>query len=72
MTVLATETWTGSNGAAWPAQWSGTLGSGASRTIQGNRGRLTPIPSAWSGDARAYLSGMTATADVDIVVNALV
>lgn len=71
MAVLASETWTGSNGAAWPAQWTGTLGSGATRTIQTNRGRLTPINSAWSGDARAYLDGMAATADVDIVVNAL-
>lgn len=41
MAVLARETWTGTNGAAWPTQWS-TLADAGAGTIQGNRGRLLP------------------------------
>lgn len=44
MAVLATETWTGANGAAWPSQWavpSGSFGTGTIN-IQTNRGRIAP------------------------------
>lgn len=40
MAVVATEAWTGTNGAAWPGQWSGRgVGGSAAHTIQTNRGR---------------------------------
>lgn len=39
MTVLATEAWTGTDGAAWASQWVAGVNSGAA-TIQSNRGRL--------------------------------
>jgi len=49
MTVITTETWTGTTGAAWPSQWAtGTTGTGSSATIQTNVGRLT------NGTAAAY------------------
>lgn len=38
----ASETWTGSNGASWPAQWtSGSGTTGAAATIQTNAGQMT-------------------------------
>lgn len=43
MATLATETWTGSNNAAWPTQWiagSSQGGTGGGATIQSNAGRL--------------------------------
>jgi len=41
--VIASEAWTGTDGAAWPGQWIDYLESNAacSATIQSNRGRLT-------------------------------
>lgn len=42
MTTIASETWTGSDGASWPGQWTGSAGNGTSTTtIQGNKGRQT-------------------------------
>lgn len=38
-TVVATETFTGTTGAAWPSQWKALSASGTA-TIQSNRGRL--------------------------------
>lgn len=42
MTALAVESFTGSNGDAWPATWStaGSLGAGTVADIQSNAGRL--------------------------------
>lgn len=37
MATLATETWTGTNGAAWPAQWTT---DGGTTTIQANAGQM--------------------------------
>lgn len=37
MTTLASESWTGTNGAAWPAQWTT---DGGTATIQSNAGQL--------------------------------
>lgn len=39
MVTLATETWTGTTGAAWPSQWVAGSTQGTA-TIQSNRGRL--------------------------------
>ncbi len=59
MAVLATETWTGATGAAWPAAWTvqgGATGTSVA-TIQANRGRLTGtasyVANAWMGRATA-------------------
>lgn len=64
-TLLASETWTGSNGAAWPAGWT-TSGTGTA-TIQTNRGRLATTAAAWDA-LRAYRSTMAAVADSDTVI----
>jgi hypothetical protein len=61
--VVATETWTGSNGAAWPGQWTTQLGTAAVADIQTNEGRLLTSTAAYSAGANALLSGMTAIAD---------
>jgi hypothetical protein len=68
VTTLATETWTGTNGTAWPAQWTPTAGTGAA-TIQANAGQLTYGGTAFSLAAVEYLSGMTASRDFDITVD---
>jgi hypothetical protein len=42
MPFPASETWTGTDGAAWPAQWDTAIQSaGSTATIQTNRGRLS-------------------------------
>lgn len=61
MATLATETWTGTNGAAWPAQWNIGVGTG---TIQSNAGRLVTATSV----AQAFLSTMATTSTFDITV----
>lgn len=70
MTTLAQETWTGTTGAAWPAQWTGTAGaSGSTATIQSNAGRLTfATVSGYATGRVEYLSGMSASADFDLTV----
>lgn len=66
---LATESFTGTNGASWPAQWvAGQTGSGSSATIQSNRGRMSSGSqgdySGSSGVARRL--NITPPVDVDI------
>lgn len=71
MAVLATETWTGSDGDGWPAQWTASdwgLDFGAVMDIQGGRGRLTPNQAAWAGGARAYLAGMAPATNTSLRV----
>lgn len=70
MTTLATETWTGTTGAAWPSQWTTTAGgTSSSATIQSNAGRLTyPTVSNYAQGTFEFLSGMTASRDFDITV----
>lgn len=72
MTTLASETWTGTTGAAWPAQWTTSATAGtAAHTIQANAGEM-----AVSGSGliigRAYLSGMPASVNMDETVSALI
>jgi hypothetical protein len=62
--MTATESWTGADGAQWPAQWT-TVGTA---TINGNRGRLTPASGSFA-DANALLAGMTASADADLTID---
>jgi hypothetical protein len=62
MTTLATESWTGTNGAAWPAQWTTTTGC----TIQSNEGAQTP--SGAYADTTAYITSLSSVTNVDILV----
>jgi hypothetical protein len=69
--TYATETWTGTTGAAWPSQWTvGQAGAtGSSATIQSNAGRLSfPTVSNYSFGPFEYLSGMTAATDFDLTM----
>lgn len=69
MAVIHTETWTGSNGAAWPAQWTGrTVGGGTgTSTIQTNRGRQSASGAAYC--QRFDLLSGSNIADFDLVVS---
>lgn len=70
--TLASESWTGSDGAPWSGQWTDAVDGASiqgSRTVQGNRGRLTPPNFAFGGQSRGFLSGMTAVADCDLLVD---
>jgi hypothetical protein len=59
MATLATETWTGTTGAAWPAQW--TVGWQTTfGTIQANAGRLTTSGAAWD-TSNARITSLSAT-----------
>lgn len=69
MATLATESWTGANGAAWPAQWTTGAANTGVADIQGNQGRITSANVAYTPGAKAYLSGITATRDLDVVVD---
>jgi hypothetical protein len=64
-----TTTWTGSNGAAWPAPWAQTASaSGSTATIQSNRGRLHLGTVGGYGDVHAM--GYTPAAqDYEITVD---
>jgi hypothetical protein len=63
MATLATETWTGSNGAAWPAQW--TSPTAGTATIQSNTGQLLPAATSYASNA-IWLTGQTSTVDFDL------
>lgn len=58
-----TETWTGADGASWPADW--TVNPSGGGTLATNRGRLTADP---SGYASAWWGGKPAQADFDVTV----
>jgi G8 domain len=64
--TIVTEPWTGSNGAAWPSQWSGTPVSGTVVAIQGNEGQVA-APSGYGGVAK-YINTYQALG-VDLVTN---
>lgn len=62
------ETWTGTDGAAWPAQWAIDAGSGATSAIASNRGRLvTPTTGTYTTIA-ARLAGMPVSTDQELLV----
>lgn len=69
--TLATETWTGSNGAAWSAQWTLNKDAGfnppggGAFSIQSNAGRVVTGATVYSFP-RAYLSGMSSVTDCDL------
>src|SRR4051812_26124797 len=64
MTAPITETWTGTNGAAWPDQWS--TASAGTATIQSNQGRIV-TPTGAFGATSIWLSGMTSSLNSDSV-----
>jgi hypothetical protein len=66
--VLATETWPGASGAAWPAQWTTAAVNSGSATQDAGRGKLQAFATSGSA-AKAYLSGMAAVRDVDVTVD---
>lgn len=67
MATLATETWTGTNGAAWPAQWSFTgADSGTGSTIQSNAGSQNV---GTTGNAIAYMGSLAAFNTFDVTVS---
>lgn len=71
--ILATETFTGTTGAAWPSQWTTTAGNGAAApTIQSNTGQLNqPTVGGYVNGSGAFLSGMTATSSTDVTLDVL-
>lgn len=65
MATLKTETWTGSNGAAWPSQWTPLANNGAA-TIQSNRGAMTVNATGYLPNRRAIAS--FAQKDVELYI----
>ena len=65
--VLHTETWTGPNGAAWPAAWTTQATSGVA-DIQSNAGRLR-TENVSGAYARAALTGPAAEPDTDLLLS---
>lgn len=66
--VQATEDWTGTNGAAWPGQWTYAAGAG-SYNIQSNQGQLTTGTTYAYGTERLDLQGIPALGDTDMAVD---
>lgn len=66
MATLATDTFTGSNGAAWNSQWTTSAGNGGAATfsLQSNTGQW--MVSTGGTYPQAFLSGMAATSDCDL------
>jgi len=69
MVLIASETWTASNGTGWPAQWTANIPSGAFVDVQGNTGRIQNDATAWSSGARAYLSGAAVMSDAELTLD---
>jgi large repetitive protein len=67
-TTAASETWTGSDGTAWPAQWSLNSASNGSATLVANRGRLTTTQGAYAGKQAMILADVV-PADFEAVVD---
>jgi hypothetical protein len=66
-TVVTTETWTGTDAAAWPAQWTMRASSapGGASTIQTNKGRLVTTAGAYNNTRQGFLFGQS-VANVDL------
>lgn len=64
MTIVFTETWTGTNGAAWPAQWTA---SSATNTIQSNQGRM--ICPTFGSSVSAYAPLSPTLADCEALLS---
>jgi hypothetical protein len=66
MAVLATDTWTGTTGASWAAQWSTPTTSGTA-LISNNKGALTPSGNGYK-NTRVFLTGLAVRADTEVYV----
>lgn len=72
MALPFAETWTGSNGAAWPADWTTTGSAGVTVDIQSNQGRTrTGAVGAYADYCRGLLTDQ-AVADFDLTVDVVV
>lgn len=70
MAVLATETWTGTTGAAWPAQWTTEIVAPGVVNIDTNRGRLSSTnATTYARGDRATLNSVAARRDWDVTVD---
>lgn len=68
--TYGSETWTGANGAAWPAQWvEGQTGSSAAATIQGNKGRLASGTQGGESSASRISRRLSSAAAIDYDVS---
>ena len=65
--VLHTETWTGANGAVWPAAWT-TNSANGSATIASNTGRMA-FTDTTGAYARAVLTGVPPTTDTEVLTS---
>lgn len=61
------ETWTGSNGAAWPSPWVTSGGAGSVQDIQGNQGRLVAPTTTYTG-VRAFY-GLAGRLDITLTID---
>jgi len=66
--ALATESWTGTDNAVWPAQWTTTARTGTI-DIFGGQGRLLPPTGSYALGPSALLAGMTALTDAEVLVD---
>lgn len=71
MALIATESWTGADGSAWPAQWTtSVINTGGAATIQGNAGRLSfPTTGNYVYGTVAQLSALSPAADFDVTLD---
>lgn len=61
MATLASETWAGASGAAWPAQFTVGAQAGTATQTGAGRGLITAPATTYSPAKSWYLAGMTAT-----------
>lgn len=68
--ALITETWTGADGADWPAQWTANTGTGTGQgsDINSNRGRMQSGTTAFGSSRRRLNAALSAT-DIEILVS---
>lgn len=67
ISMIATETWTGTDGAAWPSQWITAAAFTGTVTIQGNAGEMRAQGAAYA-PANALLTSMPAISDTDVLL----
>ena len=67
MATLATETWTGADGAPWPAQWTRYTTAGT-LDILGGKGRIVTPAGGYAGGIFAFLTGMAAAVNCDYTI----
>jgi hypothetical protein len=68
VTLPFTETFTGTNGAGWGANWDSTAFTAVTPDIQSNAGRMRSGAATYTF-SRAYLTAMPSTTDTDVVLS---